>query len=65
MWVLVFSIRIRYLAYPTDRSLKFILSEKATEIDQIFTVDLTLCSKCQIDGENLVNFYGLHGKHEF
>ena len=26
-------------------------SKKATEIDEIFTVDLTLCSKCQIDGE--------------
>ena len=26
-------------------------SKKATKIDEIFTVDLTLCSKCQIDGE--------------
>ena len=40
------------------------LSKKATKIDKIFTVHLTLCSKCQIDGEDFVNFYGLLGKHE-
>ena len=38
--------------------------KKATKIDQIFIVDLTLCSNCQIDGENLVNFCGLLRKHE-
>ena len=43
--------------------LKFMFSKKATKIDQIFTVDLTLCSKCQIDGEDLVNFCGLLRKH--
>ena len=37
---------------------------KATKIDQIFTVDLTLCSKLQIDGEDFVYFYVLLGKHE-
>ena len=30
--------------------LKFMFSTKATKIDEIFAVDLTLCSKCQIDG---------------
>ena len=35
---------------------KFIYSEKATKIDKIFTVNLTLCSKCQIDGEDFVNY---------
>ena len=40
------------------------LSKKATKIDEIFTVDLTLCSKCQIDGEDFVNFCGLLRKHE-
>ena len=30
---------------------KFMLSKKATKIDEIFTVDLTICSKYQIDGE--------------
>ena len=35
---------------------KFMFSKKATKIDEIFTVDLTLCSKCQIDGEDFVNF---------
>ena len=29
---------------------------KAIKIDEIFTVDLTLCSKRQIDGEDLINF---------
>ena len=29
---------------------KFMFSNKATQIDEIFTIDLTLCSKCQIDG---------------
>ena len=33
-------------------------------IDEIFTIDLTLCSKCQIDGEDFVNFCGLLRKHE-
>ena len=44
--------------------IKFVFSKKATEIDKIFTVDLTLCSKCQIDGEDFVNFCGLLKKHE-
>ena len=39
-------------------------SKKATKIDKIFTIDLTLCSKCQIDGEDFVNFCGLLRKHE-
>ena len=32
-----------FLAFFT---LKFMFSKKATKIDEIFTVDLTLCSKC-------------------
>ena len=44
--------------------LKFMFSKKATKIEEIFTVDLTLCSKCQIDGEGFVNFCGLLRKHE-
>ena len=46
------------------KELKFIFSKKATKIDEIFTVDLTLCSKCQIDGEDFVNLCGLLRKHE-
>ena len=34
-------------------------SKKAITIDEIFTVDSTLCSKCQIDDEGFVNFCGL------
>jgi hypothetical protein len=33
---------------------KFMFSKKATFIEEIFTVDLTVCSKCQIDGEDFV-----------
>ena len=40
------------------------LSKKATKIDEIFTVDLTLCSKCQIDGIDLVHLCGLLRKHK-
>ena len=40
-------------------------SKKATKIEKIFTVDLTLCSECQIDGEDFVNFYGLLRKRDF
>ena len=39
-------------------------SKKATKIDDIFTVDSKLCSKCQINGEDFVNFCGLLRKHE-
>ena len=39
-------------------------SKKATKIDEIFTMDLTLCSKCQIDAEDFVNFCGLLRKPE-
>ena len=42
----------------------FLFSKKATKIDKIFTFDLTLGSKCQIDGEDFVNFCGLLRKHE-
>ena len=39
--------------------LKFMFSKKATKIEEIFTVDLTVCMKCQIDGEDFVTFCGL------
>ena len=38
--------------------------KKATKFGEIFTVDLTVFSKCQIDGEDFVNFCGLLRKHE-
>ena len=44
--------------------IKFVFSRKATKIDEIFAVDLTLCSKCQIDSEDFVDFCGLLRKHE-
>ena len=39
-------------------------SKKATKIGKIFTVNLTLCSKCLIDTEDFVNFCGLLRKHK-
>ena len=48
----------------TIQVLKFTFSKKATKIDEIFTVDLTLCSRRQIDGEDFVNFCGPLRKHE-
>ena len=44
--------------------LKFKFSKKATKIDEIFSVDLTLCSKCQIYGEDFLNIRGLLRKYE-
>ena len=45
-------------------TLKFMFSKKAMKIEEIFTVDLTVCSKCQIDGEDFIKFCGLLRKHE-
>ena len=33
-------------------------SKKVTKVEEIFTVDLTLCSKCQIDSEDFFIFVG-------
>ena len=44
--------------------LKFMFSKKATKIDEIFTVDLTVTTYCQIDGDDFVNFCGLLRKRE-
>ena len=46
------------------KGLKFVFCKKATKSDKIFTVDLTLTTYCQIDGEDFVNFCGLLRKHE-
>ena len=43
---------------------KFMFSKKATKIEDVVTVNLTLCSKCQIAGEDFVSFCGLLRKHE-
>ena len=45
-------------------ALKFTFSEKATKINKIFTIHLTVCSNRQIDGEDFVSFCGLLRKHE-
>ena len=40
------------------------VSKKATKIDEIFTVDLTVTTYCQIDGGDFVNFCGPLRKRE-
>ena len=40
-------------------------SNKTTKIDEIFTINLTLCSRCQLDAEDFINFCGLLKKHKF
>ena len=44
--------------------IKFVIPKKATKINEIFIVDLTLTTWCQIDGEDFFNFCGLLRKHE-
>ena len=44
--------------------LKFMFSKKATKIDKMFILDLTLSSKDQIYGGDFVNFCGLLKKLE-
>ena len=51
-------------AFEFFEVLKFMFSKKATQIDEIFIVDLTLCSECKIDGGNFVNFCGFLRKHK-
>ena len=50
--------------YLAELTLNFGFSKKAKKFEKIFSVDLMLCSKCQIDGEDSVNFCGLLRKHE-
>ena len=44
--------------------LKFVFSKKATKFDEIFIVDLTLTTCCQIDGKDFFNLCGILRKHE-
>ena len=53
-----------YVYSKSHAVIKFVFSMKATKIDEIFTVDLTVRSKYQIDGEDFVKFCGLLRKHE-
>ena len=45
-----------HLNYWESGLLKFMFSKKATKFDKIFSIDLMLCSNCQIDGEDFVAF---------
>ena len=50
--------------FPCCSGVKFVFSKKATKIEEIFTVDLTLTTKCQIHSEDFVNFCCLLKNHE-
>ena len=47
-----------HCVYKKSATVKFMFSKKTTKIEKMFTVDWTLCSKCQIDGEILSIFVG-------
>ena len=59
-------IKISCLLRFNHLYIKFVFSKKATKIEKIFTVFLTVCtcSKCQIDGEDFVIFFGLLRKYK-
>ena len=51
-----------HLSFFPVSFIKFVFSKKATKIDEIFTIDLTVTTYCQIAGEDFVNFCGLFRK---
>ena len=59
---MTFQISISGTTLSTDQNStltffnKFMFSKKATKIDEIFTVNLTSCSKSQIHSEDFINF---------
>ena len=61
---LFIELQVQYMKFFKIIDLKFTFPEKATKIDKIFTVNLTVCSNRQIVGEDFVNFCGLLRKPE-
>ena len=59
-----FIVESKVLIKKITEQVKFIFSKKTTKINEIFTIDLTVCSKCQIEGEDFVKLCGLLRKHE-
>ena len=57
-------VKLNVLGFLHSYNVKFMFSKKPRKFDEIFKDDLTLCTKCQIDGEDFVNFCGLPRKHE-
>ena len=67
LWCQIFKCYLlptRSLGPTLGNLVKFMFSKKATKINKIFTVDLTVTTYCQIDGEDFVNFCGLLRKRE-
>ena len=65
--LLLATLKVRETRREKIRSvilLKFVFSKKATKFDKLYTVDLTLTTYCQIDGEDFFNFCGLLRKHK-
>ena len=61
----IIALKVKIVFPPLLSSIRasWEFSEKATKIDEIITFDLTVCSNCQIDGEDFVKFCGLLRKH--
>ena len=59
----VFSIKVVFSLSRVFDYLKFIFSEKATNIEKNLHCRFDIV-KCQMDGEDFVNFCGLLRKHE-
>ena len=64
IYVLHTDLQVFFIVLIEFQKLKFMFSKKATQVDEIFTVDLMLCSKSQMDGEDFVNFRVLLRKYE-
>ena len=62
LWIQKFTFKPKYTRFYMF--LKFMFSVKASKFGKIFTIDLTLRSKCQINSEDFFNFCGLLGKYE-
>ena len=60
----ILAIKRKLFALKTALKVKFVFSKKTTKIFEFFTIDLTVRSKCQIDGEDFVKFCGLLKKQE-
>ena len=63
MYLIKIVLQLRSKLYDDNLAVKFVFSKKATKIDEIFTIDLTLCCKRLIDNEDFVNFRVLLRKY--
>ena len=63
-WYIFWNIILLFHKQNKNFLIKFMFSKKTTKNQEIFTVNLTLFSKCQIDGEDFINSCDLLKKHK-